>query len=214
LEPATYKFLTDDDRKSAKKLILRKLKNSAFNSVTSTSSSMQTTRTTTKTTNESNPLYELAVLCGHTVSFPTSTVSRQSMTLDEELSAYIEAARSNKNFREFWMSHEKTLPRLAHLVKQTHIIPATSVASEALFSIASFINRKQRSSLSSRTLRYLLVLKDRHLLDKFDSNCRTVLILFPMFIVVGFWYNSCLSFLVILYHILFDLELFKKTFWC
>ena len=93
------------------------------------------------------------------------------MTLDEEISAYVEAARSANNFQSFWISHEKSLPRLAQLVRRTHIIPATSVASEALFSVASFLNRKQRCALSSRTLRYLLVLKDRHLLDKLESNC-------------------------------------------
>ena len=90
------------------------------------------------------------------------------MTLDEEISAYVEAAKSSTDFQSFWKQHSKSLPRLAHLVRRVNIIPATSVASESLFSIASFLNRKQRSSLSSRTLRYLLVLKDRHLIDKLE----------------------------------------------
>ena len=159
----TYKSLNDDDRKAAKKLIFKKLKNSSFGSVVSLSFTPQITATST-----SNPFDKLAMLCGYTTSFPTSQVAQRSMTLDEEISAYVEAARSASSFREFWISHEKSLPRLSRLTRRTNIIPATSVASEALFSTASFINRKQRAALSSRTLRYLLVLKDRHLLEKLE----------------------------------------------
>ena len=157
----TYKSLSDDDRRTAKKLIFKKLKNSASISIIIPSSTPQTTATST-----SNPLDKLAILCGYTAFVSASIVTQRSMTLDEELSAYLEARQSASSFQEFWMSHEKLLPRLARLVRQTNIIPATSVASEALFSFAGFINRKQRPALSSRKLRYLLLLKDRHLIDK------------------------------------------------
>ena len=158
--------MNEDDRKSAKQLIFKKLHNSSVTHIMSPSSSTQSTPTST------DPLHRLAILCGETEAFSTSATLKQPKTLDEELSAYIAAARplDVKNFKEFWMSYEKALPRLAQLVKRTHIIPATSVASESLFSIASFLNRKQRSALSSRTLRYLLVLKDRHQLEKLNQT--------------------------------------------
>ncbi|CAF2982201.1 unnamed protein product [Rotaria sp. Silwood2] len=74
------------------------------------------------------------------------------MTVDEEISRYIKlaSAKSADDFQQFWIENGKQLPRLANLVRRMNIIPATSISSEALFSIASFIHRKQRSSLSPR----------------------------------------------------------------
>ena len=48
---------------------------------------------------------------------------------------------------------------LASAVRKYCIIPASSVAVESAFSEANFIQRKERSSLSSKNLRYTLVLK-------------------------------------------------------
>ncbi|CAF3948484.1 unnamed protein product [Rotaria sp. Silwood1] len=162
LDPKTYPLLNDNDRKTAKKLIFKKLKNTAAINVNLPPTS------TNSTANQSNPLYQLAIICGHAVSFTSSSISQQSITLDEELSTYIQSVRTATSFQEFWSSNEKLLPRLARLVRRTNISPITSIASEALFSVANFLNRKQRSGLSSRTLRYLLVLKNRHLLDKLE----------------------------------------------
>jgi hypothetical protein len=87
-------------------------------------------------------LQQLALICGHTVNLTTSIKFKRSMTIDEELSAYIEAAQFATNFQKFWINHEKSLPRLARLTKRLNVIPATSVASERLFTVASFLNRK------------------------------------------------------------------------
>jgi len=162
--------MDDNDRKTAKKLIFRKLNGTnADGSTLSSSSTTTTTSTTTKTTkNKLNPLDKLAAVCGLTIT--SSTTSKKAMTLDEELCSYIKAAKSSDDFQEFWAAHHEQLPRLSKLVRRTNIIPATSISSEALFSVASYLNRKQRSSLSSKTLRYLLVLKNRRVLDKFKQN--------------------------------------------
>ncbi|CAF5012681.1 unnamed protein product, partial [Rotaria magnacalcarata] len=165
LDPTIYPLLLDDDRKTAKKLIFEKLKNATDANIILPPTSTQ------PMANKSNPLYQLAIICGRTVSFASSTATKRPMTLDEELSKYIQAVQSATSFEEFWSSQEKSLPRLSRLVRRTNISPITSVASEALFSVANFLNRKQRSGLSSRTLRYLLVLKNRHLLDKLEQNC-------------------------------------------
>ena len=92
------------------------------------------------------------------------------MTLDEEISTYVKSAISVENFQEFWIENGKRLPRLANLVHTVNIIPAASISSEALFSVASYINRKQRSSPSSKTIRYLLVLKNQHSIDQLEQN--------------------------------------------
>jgi hAT family C-terminal dimerisation region len=156
--------MNDEDRKAAKKIIFRRLKGMDVPSANSSSATPQLITSVVP----SNPLQKLASICGQTVALSASAVSTRSMTLDEELCAYVEAAKSATDFQSFWKQHSQLLPRLSHLVRRVSFIPATSVASESLFSIASFLNRKQRSSLSSRSLRYLLVWKDRHLLDRFE----------------------------------------------
>jgi hypothetical protein len=86
------------------------------------------------------------------------------------MSFYIKlaSAKNADDFQRFWIENGKQLPRLANLCRRVNIVPSTSISSESLFSIASFLNRKQRSSLSSQTLRYLLVLKNRHVIDKLE----------------------------------------------
>jgi hypothetical protein len=162
--------MNEDDRKSAKKIIFQRLNNTsvgrvALPSLSSTSSTSSTA--TTATTHKLNALEKLAALCGRSNS--ASTANRQ-MSVDEEISSYIKAAQDATDFREFWISNEKRLPRLSSLVRRTNIIPCTSISSEALFSVANYLQRKQRASLSSKSLRYLLVLKNRHILEKLEQN--------------------------------------------
>jgi hypothetical protein len=89
---------------------------------------------------------------------------------DVEISLFTNSIKTKQSFKEFWSTHRHSFPRLVTLVNRYCIVPATSVASESAFSISGFIARKQRSSLSSRTLRHLLVLKYRKNLLKFQSN--------------------------------------------
>lgn len=163
LDPFIYNEMNDADRKAAKKLIFKKLDKSNVSQVNS-SSSARSSSTVTKAS-EPSALEKLAILCGQKKS--SSATREKIMTLDEEISSYIKAAKSVTDFQEFWVTHGTELPRLSNLVRRVNVIPATSVASEALFSVAGFIQRKQRASLSSRTLRYLLVLKNRHVIEKF-----------------------------------------------
>ena len=94
--------------------------------------------------------------------------SARPMSADVEVSLFSDAAKTQQNFKQFWSVHRNSFPRLVELVHRYCLIPATSVASESAFSISGFIARKQRSSLSSRTLRHLLVLKYRKNLAKFQ----------------------------------------------
>ena len=108
-------------------------------------------------------------MCGDlSATMPSTSTSPtiKTLTVDEELSRYIAKATSGCDFQPFWNTHQSLFPRLAQLVRRYGIVPATSIASEAAFSIAAFIQRKQRSSLSPLTLQYSMVLKDRRLLDK------------------------------------------------
>ena len=162
--------MSDTDRKSAKKLIFKKLNKINTSHLTSSSSSTSSPTVTTATTTiaKPTPLEKLAAMCGYT--FSLSRTADKLMSLDEEISSYIKAAQSSNDFRQFWITHSKQLPRLSSLVRRVNVILATSITSEALFSVASFLHRKQRSSLSSKTLRYLLILKNRHVLEQFEQN--------------------------------------------
>ncbi len=159
--------MDDADRKAAKKIIFTKLKNASFDRrAVSSSSSLSHSAPTTTTVATLNPFQRLAVLCGHS----RSTTIQNEMSVDEEISGYINVTGSATSFSAFWCLYEKQFPRLAKLVRRINVIPATSVSSESLFSVASFLQRKQRASLSSTTLRYLLVLKNRHILEKLEQN--------------------------------------------
>jgi hypothetical protein len=52
-----------------------------------------------------------------------------------------------------------TLPKLFNLLLRTNIICATSVPSESAFSVAGYIQRKERCRLKSKNLRFLMLTK-------------------------------------------------------
>lgn len=52
------------------------------------------------------------------------------------------------------------MPKLKEIVKKVNIICATSCPSESAFSIAGYIERKSRSRLNSKTLRYTILCKE------------------------------------------------------
>ena len=88
------------------------------------------------------------------------------LTVEDELTLFIQSIQLFKgNFSSFWTAHRHRFTRLYRVAQRINIVPATSVASESIFSIAGFVTRKQRSSLTSTSLRYLVVLKESHRLD-------------------------------------------------
>lgn len=98
--------------------------------------------------------------------------SRQSshnatISIESEISLFLNTIKMHRNFQQFWCAHRNSFPRIASLVYRFSIVPATNVPSESAFSIAGHISRKERSSLSARALRHLLVLKYRKNLVSF-----------------------------------------------
>lgn len=81
------------------------------------------------------------------------------LSIKEELSMYMSTYKQSNDFESFWNQKQKLLPTLSLFVRRYNIIPATSVASESAFSVAGYVQRKQRASLSPTTLRYLMLLK-------------------------------------------------------
>ena len=55
---------------------------------------------------------------------------------------------------------------MSAVVKEVCIIMATSCASESAFSVAGYLQRKARSSLSSKALRYSILTKEAPKIEK------------------------------------------------
>ena len=80
--------------------------------------------------------------------------------IQDELHFYKKQIESNElSFSDFWKKNCSGIPLLSSAVRKYCIIPASSVAVESSFSEANFIQRKERSSLSSKNLRYSIILK-------------------------------------------------------
>lgn len=92
----------------------------------------------------------------------TTMLSTKAFTVQEEIGCYVSSIQKTCSFATFWTENQVKLPLMAAVVRHISNVPATSVPSESSFSVAGYIARKQRSSLSSDAIRYSLVLKYRH----------------------------------------------------
>ncbi|CAF1236355.1 unnamed protein product [Rotaria sordida] len=89
-----------------------------------------------------------------------TTNKRIVWTIQQELGYYAMTGTPKRNFQSYWNLNQDKMPILASLVRRFCLSPATSVASESSFSCDNYIQRKQRSSLSSTNLCYTMVLRD------------------------------------------------------
>ena len=115
--------------------------------------------------NHSKKLNEFEMICG--INSEKNLGNKKPFTMKEEI-AYNISTRSQYelNRSKYWQENTKMLPLLTSLVKRFCIIPATSVPSESAFSIANFIQRNERSSLSAETLKYSIILRDKGIIEK------------------------------------------------
>ncbi|CAF2755436.1 unnamed protein product [Rotaria sp. Silwood2] len=90
---------------------------------------------------------------------PKPEQKAKPFTLKQEFSLHISTSTSCKDFQTYWDENKTRLPILASCARRYNCASTTSVASESAFSVAGYIDRKQRASLSTTTLRYLMLLK-------------------------------------------------------
>jgi hypothetical protein len=107
-----------------------------------------------------------AKICGIFSTTSTSSTTQKTLTYDQELSHYIQAALNANSFNTFWIENGVKLPNLANIVRKICTIPATSISSESAFSLSGYLFRKQRTSLSAKSIRQSMILKYQPLLDK------------------------------------------------
>ena len=129
--------------------------------------------TAKKTKNKKlNVLAELATACGQINTFANRM---EILNINQEMCYYISSLRENNlRFEEYWPSQAATLPILYSVAKMFCLIPASSVASESAFSVANFIQRKERSGLSACMLRYSLLLIEKDKLKEIEFNDNNV----------------------------------------
>ena len=172
LDPETHNDMSQDDFSKAMEIVKQKLEQM------STTTSSSSTTTTTTSLPLSLPTSQMTLSkkdaakqrMNQLAGIGMNQSNDRSITAAVEISLFTNAIKTKQSFKEFWSTHSQSFPRLVTLVRRYSIVPATSVASESAFSICGFIARKQRSSLSSRTLRQLLVLKYRKNLLKFQHK--------------------------------------------
>ena len=144
-----------DDKALAEDLIMGELLHTSI-------SQHHNHRTNPSTRDAINPLDQFLTECGiiNNVSSSSTNPSRQR-TPREEIAMYVNKVQRDDSFQVFWKTNQNELPGLADLMKSYNMRPATSVASESLFSIANYVQNKHRSSLAPTTLKYSMVLRDR-----------------------------------------------------
>ncbi|CAF4516936.1 unnamed protein product, partial [Rotaria sp. Silwood2] len=164
LNPTTYFYLHEDEKfiKKAKQLIVLKSKSEKFASThLSSSNSITSARSIPKMVKK--PLLAIETFlsnCEALLPTSSSTSSTKIFTIHQEIGYYISSIEKETDFQEYWNKNQNYLPILSRMVRHYCIITITSVASESAFSIAGYIQRKHRSSLSARTLRYSMILQN------------------------------------------------------
>ena len=111
-------------------------------------------------------LWFFASSCGFTVENENFS-SKKGYTLKQELAYYLTSRQDNPlDISSYWRNNSSKLPLLVSLVRKYCIIQATSVASESIFRIANYVGRKERASLSSRNLRFSMILREEPKFEK------------------------------------------------
>jgi len=153
------------DKNEAEQLILKKLNSNNVRAQNRNSSIVNTTQK-----QKSDPLDLFLAHCGLTTTTLSITTNYQPQrTGKEELAFYLDRVQHCSRFEEFWNVYEYDLPLIVALVRAYNMRPASSVASESLFSKAGYIHRKHRSSLRPDALRHTIFLRDRKILDSIDQ---------------------------------------------
>ena len=112
----------------------------------------------------------LAKLCG-IENKNEFEVNSKVLNIKQELSNYISSKNEyDADFEKYWQNKAAQLPMLASLAKKYCKIPASSVPSESSFSIGNHIQRKERSALSSKNLRYSMILRDKNKIEHLLNN--------------------------------------------
>ncbi|CAF0917002.1 unnamed protein product [Adineta steineri] len=164
LDPETFTDMSVEDKQKAKAILPTYMKKESQFIVESTTSTPSAINKSSQSLTE-----KLKMMVG----ISTTVRTTRPPSIDDEIVLFIQAIQAfSGSFSTFWLQYRGRFTRLYRVALRVNIIPATSVPSETIFSIAGFISRKQRSSLSSTSLRHLMVLKESHKLEQLRAISR------------------------------------------
>jgi hypothetical protein len=166
LDPLTYDYLNAQQLKDAEKEIYILFPNQTNQQagISSVQSQIPNSIKILEKSSRSDEIDDFNKLCG--VSISKENNSFQSLSTKEEIAKYISSKGQYTDITKYWSEHEQALPKLSSLVRKYCMIQASSVASESAFSIANYIQRKERSSLSAENLRYSIFLREMPKIEK------------------------------------------------
>ncbi|CAF3354532.1 unnamed protein product, partial [Rotaria socialis] len=164
LDPESHKNLSREDKQAAKAILPNFMKMEAQSIVgSSTSTSSSATKSNQTLTDKLKMM----------VGMSTNVKPSRSLSPEDELILFTQVIQSFKcDFSSFWIQYREHFSCLYKVAQRVNIITATSVPSESIFSIAGYVARKQRTSLSSTSLRHLMVLKESHRIDALRTISR------------------------------------------
>ncbi len=150
MDPLVCKHLSSEEKKEAEKLI--KKDKALISSIKQSNTSKKSAPL------KKSFLDDFAALCS--VDDNSNQSNTINFDIDKEFIIYHQTKTLEEDFSKYWQSYSGQLHILAVFVQHYSIIPASSVSSEAAFSIANYYQRKERSNLSSKSLRYSMILRE------------------------------------------------------
>ncbi|CAF4196105.1 unnamed protein product [Rotaria sp. Silwood2] len=134
LDPHTFQKMYEIDKAKTEDLILKKI------NANDTSEQNQNSPVINRSQRINDPLDLFLVNCGVLTSSSSSNMTTlRKRSSKEELAFYLDRVQGCQSFEEFWNAYQHDLPKMAALVRAFNLIPASSVASESLFSIAGYV---------------------------------------------------------------------------
>lgn len=170
LDPIAFKYLSNEEKAEVESEMLKYFPNRRRNEIVNDRQLTNEPNDQNVEKKNNDPLLNsLEKLCGLSKNDSRINGKNQKRTLSikDEISQYNLLVNEESNdFENFWDEKKELLPKLLKLVKKYSIIPGSSIASESAFSIANFIQRKERSSLSSKNLRLTILLREKEKIDQ------------------------------------------------
>ena len=159
MDPTTLLYLNKTEIKEIEANLVEEFKNSISQDLQETQKNDFEPNLVADQKKKKNNINSFGKKYGLPISKLVSKPSEVKAIQDEILNYKKQVSSNELDFSKFWKNNASNMPKLASAVRKYCIIQASSVSVESSFSEANFIQRKERSSLSSKTLRYSITLK-------------------------------------------------------
>ncbi|CAF1329931.1 unnamed protein product [Didymodactylos carnosus] len=165
-DPKVHDLMSQDDKLNAENFIKDDYKKRAKASSKSSSSSANTISSndpgeSATTPGQASKFDQFLNKCGVKTTISSGNTKNRHLTIQQQLSKLRLLLKDNHDFMSFWSEYSSSILDLSKLARKYMAIPATSAPSEQAFSIVNYVARKNRLSLSSKSIKYTMYLKDK-----------------------------------------------------